>query len=654
MKDPFNTDRLLGIDFDTSYEESESWQGALKNEENTEQIASERTASTGVLRFFTGAIIAVMVLLLGRLAILQVAGFDQNKALAEGNRIRETEVRAPRGVVYDAKRGLVARNTPNFEVTIVPSELPKKSEDRGTVYSKLAETLKKQPAEVAATAEAKGLRYSQPIVIADKLDRDTSVLLTTRQTDLPGVQVTNNPQRQYDKPDLYAHLLGYTGRVSEEDLKRDDRLVASDYVGKSGLESVYETELRGAAGKRRVEVNASGQAEKELAASDPVSGKNLVLSVDSDLQTVMSAAVDKGIRSSKKAATGGSAVALNPKTGEVLGLVSLPSFDNNKFVNGIATDDYARLRDDKRKPLFNRPVSGEYPPGSTFKLVTATAALGEGVVEPNTWLPSPPELTILGYKFPDWNPSGHGTVNATRALAVSSDVYFYKVSGGFGELKGVGEDKLGDYMRQFGIGTPSGIDLPDERTGLVPTRQYKEDTFNEDWFIGNTYQMGIGQGYVLTTPLQVAQYTAAVANKGIAYKPHLVKAVENADNPADNKTVTPEPIVRLKVDQSVLEVVQEGMRQAVETGTARELASVPIDICGKTGSAEFANETNAHAWFTAFAPCDDPQIVLTVMIEGGGEGSDVAVPAAKTIFESFFKVPAAPASPTARPAIGER
>lgn len=638
MNDPFKDNEYLDINFDTSYEESELWQGALRNEEDASGLVAERPAASTRIKFLAGAIGLITLLLAGRLLVLQIIDSSQNKALAEGNRIRETLIPAPRGVIYDANRTIVARNVPNFEVRVIPSDLPKKSEERAATYATLAEVLKKSPDEIARASEAKGLRSSTPILIAEKLDRDTSMLLQIRANNLRGVLIENNPQREYTRPEQYAHLLGYTGRVSEEDLKRDSSLSPSDFIGKLGIEQTYQNELKGSAGKQRVEVDASGQVLKQLQSTDPTAGKSLVLGIIPELQQTMFQAVADGIKSSKRAATGGSAIALNPKNGEILGMVSLPSFDNNLFVDGISESKYATLAGDPRKPLFNRPIAGEYPPGSTFKIVTATAALGEGVVQPGTYLASPPELDIEGYKFPDWDKNGHGSVNAAKALAVSSDVYFYKVSGGYTDVKGVGVNKLGDYMRTFGIGKPSGIDLPGEQKGLIPTPQYKKDTFGEDWFVGNTYQMGIGQGFVLTTPLEVLNYAAAIAGNGVAYKPHIVKAIENPDNPQDSKAIQPEEYIKLGVSQTVIDTVKDGMRQAVQGGTASALRSLPIDICGKTGSAEFANETNAHAWFTAFAPCNDPQIALVVMIEGGGEGSDVAVPAAKKILAQYFGV----------------
>lgn len=643
MHDPFRNDHYLDLDFDTSAEESESWQAALgRNSTDEAPVANERTSSTRLRLFYFG-LVAVLLLLLTRLLWLQVVNSDQNKALAEGNRIRETDVRAPRGVIYDAKHGILARNVANFEVTVVPSELPRKEADREAVYQQLSDILGRPAAEIKQLSEDKGLRYSQPVLVADKLDRERSLLVRLKGAGLAGVRTEDNPQRQYERASQYAHLLGYTGKVSEDDLKLNDSFQADDYVGKGGLEKVYEQELRGAPGKQRVEVNSGGQSIKELQATEPQRGQNMILGIDPDLQAVMSTAVENGIKSSKRAATGGSAIALNPKNGEILGMVSAPSFDNNLFVNGIKDATYRQLADNDRKPLFNRPVSGEYPPGSTFKIVTATGALAENVIQPQAFVSSPPELNIDGYRFPDWKPGGHGSVDAAKALAVSSDVYFYKVSGGYQKQPGLGEDKLADYMRKFNIGAESGIDLPEERTGLVPTPDYKQETTGEPWYIGNTYQMGIGQGFVLTTPLQVANYTAAIAGGGTAYKPHLVKAVENPDNPAEVTPVKPEPLVNLGVDTAVIKTVQEGMRQAVATpsGTAKELASLRVEVCGKTGSAEFANETNAHAWFTAYAPCNDPQIVVTVMIEGGGEGADVAVPAAKSILEQFFGVTAA-------------
>jgi penicillin-binding protein 2 len=653
MKDPFGGQDFLDLDLESAGADAEAWQAALKNEEGADQIARERTGSRSRVRFFYLAMAAIFVLLIGRLSFLQIVKSDQNKALAEGNRVRQTDIRAPRGVIYDTKRNLIARNIPNFEVTVVPAELPRRPEDRSVIYERLSEPLKKPADEIRRAAEEKGLRYGQQVLVADKLDRDSSVLLRIRANNLPGVQIQDNPQRIYTETDLYAHVLGYIGRVSEDDLKRKPSFQASDYVGKTGLEQVYEDELRGQPGQRRVEVNAQGETAKELQSNEPVSGHNLQLSINPDLQKSMWLAVENGVKSTKKGkATGGSAIAMNPKNGEVLGYISYPSFDNNKFTGGIPEGDYRALADNPDKPLFNRPVSGEYPPGSTFKLVTATAALAEGVVSPTTNVASPPFIEVGGSKFVDWDPKGHGSVTPVSALAVSSDVFFYKVSGGYSGQRGVGEKKLADYMWQFGLGQKTGIDLPEEKTGLVPTPDYKDKVEHEPWYIGNTYQMGIGQGFDLATPLQVATYTATIAQNGIAYKPHLVHAIENPENPNDRHEVKSEPLVNLKVETDVIKIVQDGMRQAVLSGTAIDLKDMPVPVCGKTGTAEFANQTNAHAWFTAYAPCNDPQIVVTVMIEGGGEGSDVAVPAAKRILETFFGATAKPSAkptPTGRP-----
>lgn len=640
MSDPFKSHHSLDIDYDTSYEQTEAWQDALKNDGST-AVATERRAKVSRVKFFYFVTLGVLLLLGGRLMTLQILNSGQNRALAEVNRIREASIPAARGVVYDTKRQIIARNEANFEVLVTPSELPRKPEERQALYATLASVLKKSPPELQTTAESKGLRYGQPILLADQIDRDTSILVRVRTANLPGIHTQDNPQRRYERPEEFAHLLGYTGRVSDDDLKKHPELSQADFVGKTGLEAVYNGVLSGQTGKRRVEVNAAGQSVKELQSTDPVPGKNLVLSVDADLQHVMADSVSKEIAASQRHATGGSAIALNPKNGEVLGMVSLPSFDNNKFVSGIDQTSYKALAENPDKPLFNRPIAGEYPPGSTFKIVTATAGLGEGVVTPSTYLSSPPELVLDGFKFPDWNPRGHGNLTIEGALAESSDVFFYKVAGGLNDQKGVGEDKMAAYMRQYNLGALSGIDLPDEHTGLVPTPKYKQDTFHEPWYIGDTYHMGIGQGFVLTTPLQVADWTAAIAGGGIAYKPHLVKAIENADNPADAHVVKPEQLINLKTNTSVAQTIKEGMRQAVASpsGTSVGLKDLPMSVCGKTGSAEFANETRSHGWFTAFAPCDDPQIVVTVMIEGGGEGADVALPAAKSILQQFFHLP---------------
>ncbi|MDP4000120.1 MAG: penicillin-binding transpeptidase domain-containing protein, partial [bacterium] len=478
MKDPFGTDKFLNLDFDTSYGEAEQWQGALKNEEGTDTVARERSGDSARTRFFVIAIALLFVILTIRLMMLQIVGAAENAALAEGNRVRAIEIAAPRGVIYDAKGGIIARNTPNFEVRIVPVELPRKQAARAHVYSTLSEPLGKPAKDIRKRAEEKGLEYGQPVLIADGLPRERSILLRIRATDLPGVVIQNNPRRTYANTDLYAHLLGYVGKVSAEDLVEDDTLRRNDYVGKTGLEHIYQRELSGEPGERRLEVNAQGEVLKELQSNQPRPGQSVQLGIDPKLQKVMYDAVDNGMKSAKRGqASGGSAIALDPRTGLVLGMVSLPSFDNNDFVDGVSQAKYKELSKDEEKPLFNRPVSGEYPPGSTFKIVTATGALAEGVVSPGDYVASPPFIDVGGSKFVDWKEDGHGTVNAVRALAVSSDVFFYKVSGGYDDQDGIGEDKLGDYMRQFGIGTPTGIDLPDEQDGLVPSPAYKQSTF---------------------------------------------------------------------------------------------------------------------------------------------------------------------------------
>jgi penicillin-binding protein 2 len=368
------------------------------------------------------------------------------------------------------------------------------------------------------------------------------------------------------------------------------------------------------------------------------------LTIDTDLQKRVSNLLQKTLESSDTNA--GVVVIQDPRTGAILSMVSLPTYDNKVMSNGVIGEEESALFDewinDEHTPFLHRAISGVYPPGSTYKIVTASAALESGTVTVNDYIDSPGQIVIpswfdpeLTFIYKDWKPSGHGFLNVIEALEESSDTFFYKVSGGFEQIQGMGLLTLNDYARYYGVGSKLGVDLPQESAGVLPNEQWKQETIGEGWYVGDTYNMAIGQGYLLMTPLQVNTYTSVIANGGTVYKPHVVQEILNCD---DQRSIEPEVIHTDFLTDDTIEAVRTGLRQVIigPNGTAKTLRNLSVSVAGKTGTAQFNNNEQEHAWFTAYAPYDDPQIAITVLIEGGGEGSEVAVPLAGQIIEMYF------------------
>jgi len=449
------------------------------------------------------------------------------------------------------------------------------------------------------------------------------------------------PIREYPFALSSSHLLGFTGIISQDDRKilNTDLYDVNDFVGKFGLEAEYEKYLHGSNGENLVEVDATGKLLNVLGERKAIPGQTLVLNIDQELQQKLYDLMAGG-NSSRK----GAAVALNPKTGAVLALVSLPGFDNNLFAHSIKKQDYQKLIQDKNLPMFNRAIAGTYPPGSTVKPMVATAALQEGVISENTVITDRGVLVIpnqynpsIAYNFYGWKLDGLGPMNVFSAIAESSDIFFYVVSGGHptSQVKGLGAEKLAEYYRKFNLGRITGIDLQGEKPGLVPdpdwkAKYYENNAVMSKWYLGDTYHIGIGQGDVLATPLQVALWTSVFANNGVGYKPTILDKVV-AGNGQTVFQAQPEIAVQGIADEKYIKIVQEGMRQTILAGSGRQLAALPVSSAGKTGTSQFdgSDPKKTHAWFTVYAPYEDPQIVITVLAEAGGEGHSVAVPVAK-------------------------
>jgi penicillin-binding protein 2 len=499
--------------------------------------------------------------------------------------------------------------------------------------------------------------------------------------DLPGVHIQIEPIRQYVSGDVTSHIIGYVGHIPGESVEEyinrgyDPN---SDRVGLTGVELTFEDELRGHKGRKHIEVDVAGRESRTVGESELAEpGHNLILTIDLDLQRAMEGALYQGMNAVGSKA--GVAIAMNPQTGEILGMVSLPGYDNNLFSKGISVKDYERLSSDPHHPLVNHAISGLYPPGSISKIVPAAAALQEGVVTPEMqftcegilWLPNKyfPDDPEQAQPFYCWiyKWGKHGPINLISAIAQSCDIYFYIVSGGFRDFEGLGLERLADYAYLFGFGERTGIDLPGENVGLVPSRKWKRLAYSEIWVTGDTYNIAIGQGFLLATPLQMLNATAAVANGGTLYRPHIVYQVTDAKGRA-RRSFAPEVIREIPVSPENLALVREGMRAAVEWGTAMNAYLPWVSVAGKTGTAEYFTDENkdgypdrdrqgnlpTHAWFTAFAPVEDPEIALVVLVEGGGEGSGTAAPIAAQILQHYFPMPSNTTSPCPRPGSCQR
>jgi penicillin-binding protein 2 len=627
---------------------------------------------------FRAVVIASFALLAFQSWQMQIVQGERYLQQADRNRFRLVSIDAPRGIIYDREGRLLAGNRPSFTVSIVPADLPEEEEQ---IFQRLS-TLLEIPVssrDVLPSLDRHYLSDSEeyepepqmkelaqigrmapfvPVPIKSNVPRDIAFIIEEQRLEWPGVIVEVEPLREYISSTLVSHLIGYVGSIPEQEVgsyidRRDADYDANDIVGLTGVELIFEDELRGHKGQRHMEVDITGREMRTIGRPlEPVPGHNLILTIDLDLQAVAERALQERI--TKAGSESGVAIAMNPQTGEILAMVSLPSYDNSLFIGGISEEDYAQLSEDPRHPLVNHAISGLYPPGSTFKIVTAAAGLEEGIVDrrsvlfcPGTiWIPHrfAPDNPELAQPFNCWAEDGHRSISVVEAIAQSCDIYFGMLAGGYGEDEGLGQEALHNYARLFGLGQPTGIDLPGENAGLVPDETWKRLAYGETWVTGDTYNVAIGQGFILATPLQILNATAAAANGGRLYTPQLVREIRDVE---DNvvRPFSPELIRELPVSSETIEIVRQGMRGAVTHGTAWGANLGGVGVAGKTGTAEYPGRRDwegnlpTHAWFTAFAPFDDPEIALVVFVEGGGEGGTVAVPVAAEILSYYFNVP---------------
>ena len=601
----------------------------LKDHDTEKRLVNKRLIACAAL------VLAISCALVGRMYFLQVTEFDYNSTVSENNRVHGLPIPPERGFIYDRNGVLLADNQPSFNMTLTRE----RAGDTGKVLDSVISILHLPDEARAVFAKAmKQARHPfDPSTLLYDLTEEQIALLAVNQYRLPGIDVEAQFVRHYPQGDHFAHSVGYVGRINEKETKQLDptEYRGTQSIGKTGIERFYEPDLHGKVGFEEVETNAQGRVMRVLRHTDAVPGKNIVLSLDIKLQQAAEAAL--GDRR-------GSIIAIDPKTGEVLAMVSKPSFDPNLFVTGISTKDYSGLRDSIDKPLFNRALRGLYAPGSTIKPEVAIAGLDSGVISASTRVFDPGyfQLPNVDHKYRNWNHSGDGWVDLNAAIMRSNDTYFYDLA------SKLGIDRLHDYLSMFGVGQKVSLDMFEESSGLMPSREWKRSTRRQAWYPGETVILGIGQGYMQVTPLQLAQATALIANKGVWNRPHLARTIDGAP-PVDEH---PMPNIVLH-DPKEWEQVNHAMQLVMHDarGIARASATgAQYRIAGKSGTAQVvaikqgerynrlktAERNRDNALFVGFAPAEDPQIVISVMIENGEAGGRVAGPVVRKVMDAWL------------------
>ena len=608
------------------------------------------------LAFGIGFVLVLSSLLLGRFLYLQVIKHSYFQTLAENNRISVVPMVPTRGLILDRNGVVLARNYSGYTLEITPSKV----ENLDNTIDELGKLVDIQPGDRKRFRKllAENRRFeSLPIKV--RLSDEEMARFAAQSYRFPGVEIKARLFREYPYAEQMSHLIGYIGRINDADLdalSQDEDQAAnyrgSDYIGKIGIEQSYEHELHGTTGIEQVEVDANGRNVRVLSNTPPVSGNNLVLTIDAKLQGI----VDQAFGHYR-----GALVAIDPNNGEVLAFVSRPGFDPNLFIDGIDEDSWNELSNSPDVPLNNRALRGQYPPGSTIKPFMALAGLFYKKRSPSDTINDPGYYLLPGstHRYRDWKKDGHGLVDMFKSIVISCDTYYY------GLAVDLGIDNIHSFLSQFGFGQKSGIDLEGELPGLLPSAEWKMQRFKEKWFAGDSVSVGIGQGYNLVTPMQLAFATATLANGGVGYKPHLVHAVQH--DGSETRVTQAEKALDVGLDPKYLDLVRRAMIAVTQPGGTASVASAgaPYAIAGKTGTAQVVGikqgeSYNAgklteryrdHAWFIAYAPADKPKIAIAVLVENGGHGGVVAAPIARKAFDYYLlgKTPKPAASDTPAP-----
>jgi penicillin-binding protein 2 len=603
-----------------------------------------------------GFAVLLFLVLFARFVWLQVIQYDHYHALAENNRISLVPAPPSRGVIYDRQGEVLAQNFSAYTLEITPDKAGRLEQTIDQLSQVVSIDAGDRKRFKRLLAESKNF---ESIPIRNRLTEEEVARFTVNRYRFPGVEVKARLFRQYPYGEIFSHVVGYIGRIGQHDLDRLEETEqaanyrGTDHIGKLGIEASYEPWLHGNTGIEKVETDSGGRAVRVLSRTAPVAGHNLYLHLDARLQQV----AEKVFGDYR-----GALVALDPRNGGVLALVSKPGFDPNLFVDGIDYPTWRELSDSPDRPLINRALRGIYPPGSTIKPFMALAGLETGVRKPGDTISDPGYYTLHGssHRYRDWKKDGHGMVDLKRSIVISCDTYYY------GLAQQMGIERMSGFLAQFGFGRKSGVDLDGELAGLMPTPEWKQKRFKQPWWPGETVIAGIGQGYVLATPMQLAVATMAIANNGVVYKPQLIRAWRDSAS-GQVSYAAPRPLEKIAMKPEHLRLVREAMVEVTLPGGTASLAgaNTPYQFAGKTGTAQVvgirqgekydasrvAARNRDHALFIAFAPADDPKIVVAVMVENGGHGGSTAAPVARKVIDYWLlgKLPTvyAPVEPEA-------
>ena len=588
------------------------------------------------LKIIIALLLIIFFLLLVRLFYLQVIQGEELKQRSENNSVRFRKIQPLRGLIMDRNGLVLVDNRPSFDVLYMPH----KGKDHEAVIERLKNIYKSRSLELSYDQPfPQNVKLYQPVKLEKNVSMEKVAIVETNALSLPGVYVDVSPVRLYLDGEIMASVIGYTGEISKEELeKTNDEHASGDILGKQGVEKYFDAYMRGRRGAELVEVNVHEKEIKNLGRIDPISGYNVVLTIDADLQKAAWQAF---------AGKPGAAVALDTRDGSVLAMVSSPAFDPNLFNSGISYELWDKMQNNPLNPLSNKAISGQYPPGSTYKLIIAAAALEEGIITPEQKIFCNGSFELGNRTYRCWRKKGHGYVDLHRAIVESCDVYFYTV----GKMLGV--DKIAQYAKLFGFGEATGIDLPHERSGLIPTKDWKMARTKEIWQVGETVSISIGQGFNLVTPLQLANAYSALANGGTLWRPHLIKRIELTDG-SIYKEFLPEKKGELGLSKKTLDILDRALWGVVNEpgGTGSAARRLNSDVCGKTGTSQVVGLPESdkarrekkisafqrdHALFVCFAPLKSPEIAIAVILENSGHGGSVAAPIARKILDAYFE-----------------
>ena len=611
----------------------------MDNFKTRQAQVAERSVFLNRILFSSLAILLLGGLIISRLIYLMVIESDELSLRSVNNTLRTQSIPAPRGLIFDRNIEVIAENKPKFQLEMVPEQVNKL--ESSLMY--LTELGILDENEISAIEQRVRRNYQfKSIVIKRDLDEKEMAIFANNRMLLKGFDIKSRLTRNYPQNEIYAHVVGYMGSISSSDYERFDPVfyTGKEQIGKSAIEREYEHILRGIPGKQKLLVNVRGRVMDEIEKEAFTSGNDIILTLNSELQrTAYESMAEKK----------GSVVAMDPRNGEILAMISMPSFNPTAISLGLSQSDFDRLNRDKKKPLFNRATAGQYPPGSTVKPMLALGALDMGIVDSEYYLPCEGEFKLPNYSRPfrDW--ATHGSVNAKRAIQASCDVYFYETA------VEMGIERMSTFLKKFNLGEKTKLDLGNEKKGVVPNQEWKRNNFkskeNQNWYLGETVIAGIGQGYMLATPMQLAYATSIIANRGFAFKPHILKQINLKDSGEVLKTESERINHIMNIDDKYWDIVFDGMNAVVneQRGTAYGVFPENSDIAGKTGTSQVFSmdkrsgddvpeELRDHGLFIGFAPINNPEIVIAVLVENGGGGRVAAAPVAEKMFSKFQEI----------------